>query len=237
MLRFHEETSEERLILIALCDISRVCECDADVLLTREDCVCAVCGWERAGRPAGLPEGQELRAVRHLLRWDRCSLSSSLRAWGESDHHTSGQLPGLWTLKQLVTLPCVCCQSGASVRVVNQLLTEMDGMGNRKQVFIMAATNRPGDQSYIDLFVMILDFSNTCMTSWLFVDIIDRAVLRPGRLDKTLYVGLPPPADRYAILVTITKVNIISAWPVIMSWCMALLWIDGLHFSDVSERH
>uniref|UniRef100_A0A8C2ENS6 Nuclear VCP like n=1 Tax=Cyprinus carpio TaxID=7962 RepID=A0A8C2ENS6_CYPCA len=70
-------------------------------------------------------------------------------------------------------------ESGASVRVVNQLLTEMDGMGNRKQVFIMAATNRP--------------------------DIIDRAVLRPGRLDKTLYVGLPPPADRHAILVTITK--------------------------------
>ncbi|KAK2896300.1 hypothetical protein Q8A67_010788 [Cirrhinus molitorella] len=70
-------------------------------------------------------------------------------------------------------------ESGASVRVVNQLLTEMDGMENRKQVFIMAATNRP--------------------------DIIDPAVLRPGRLDKTLYVGLPPPADRHTILVTITK--------------------------------
>ncbi|XP_050981964.1 nuclear valosin-containing protein-like [Labeo rohita] len=70
-------------------------------------------------------------------------------------------------------------ESGASVRVVNQLLTEMDGMENRKQVFIMAATNRP--------------------------DIIDPAVLRPGRLDKTLYVGLPPPTDRHAILVTITK--------------------------------
>ncbi|XP_043111094.1 nuclear valosin-containing protein-like isoform X1 [Puntigrus tetrazona] len=70
-------------------------------------------------------------------------------------------------------------ESGASVRVVNQLLTEMDGMQNRQQVFIMAATNRP--------------------------DIIDPAVLRPGRLDKTLYVGLPPAADRHAILVTITK--------------------------------
>lgn len=33
---------------------------------------------------------------------------------------------------------------GASVRVVNQLLTEMDGLENRQQVFIMAATNRPG---------------------------------------------------------------------------------------------
>ncbi|NXS82337.1 NVL protein, partial [Erpornis zantholeuca] len=32
----------------------------------------------------------------------------------------------------------------ASVRVVNQLLTEMDGLENRQQVFIMAATNRPG---------------------------------------------------------------------------------------------
>ncbi|XP_062319507.1 nuclear valosin-containing protein-like isoform X1 [Osmerus eperlanus] len=70
-------------------------------------------------------------------------------------------------------------ESGASVRVVNQLLTEMDGLETRRQVFIMAATNRP--------------------------DIIDPAVLRPGRLDKTLYVGLPPPADRYAILLTITK--------------------------------
>ncbi|XP_066474804.1 nuclear valosin-containing protein-like isoform X2 [Tiliqua scincoides] len=70
-------------------------------------------------------------------------------------------------------------ESGASVRVVNQLLTEMDGLESRCQVFIMAATNRP--------------------------DIIDPAILRPGRLDKTLYVGLPPPLDRLAILKTITK--------------------------------
>ncbi|XP_071595846.1 nuclear valosin-containing protein-like [Heliangelus exortis] len=70
-------------------------------------------------------------------------------------------------------------ESGVSVRVVNQLLTEMDGLENRQQVFIMAATNRP--------------------------DIIDPAILRPGRLDKTLYVGLPPPKDRLAILKTITK--------------------------------
>lgn len=70
-------------------------------------------------------------------------------------------------------------ESGASVRVVNQLLTEMDGLETRRQVFIMAATNRP--------------------------DIIDPAVLRPGRLDKTLFVGLPPPADRLSILMTISK--------------------------------
>ncbi|KAK3087023.1 hypothetical protein FSP39_000481 [Pinctada imbricata] len=70
-------------------------------------------------------------------------------------------------------------ESGSSVRVVNQLLTEMDGLEERRQVFIMAATNRP--------------------------DIIDPAILRPGRLDKLLYVGLPSPADRLDILQTITK--------------------------------
>ena len=36
-------------------------------------------------------------------------------------------------------------KSSVSVRVVNQLLTEMDGLEARKQVFIMGATNRPGE--------------------------------------------------------------------------------------------
>ncbi|XP_020604355.1 nuclear valosin-containing protein-like [Orbicella faveolata] len=70
-------------------------------------------------------------------------------------------------------------ESGVSVRVVNQLLTEMDGLEARKQVFIMGATNRP--------------------------DIIDPAVLRPGRLDKVLFVGLPNTEDRGDILRTLTK--------------------------------
>ena len=64
-------------------------------------------------------------------------------------------------------------------RVVNQLLTEMDGLEDRKQIFIIAATNRP--------------------------DIIDPAMLRPGRLDKLLYVPLPDYENRCAILDTITK--------------------------------
>lgn len=55
----------------------------------------------------------------------------------------------------------------------------MDGIEDRQGVFLMAATNRP--------------------------DIVDPAVLRPGRLDKILYVGLPQEADRVDILKALTK--------------------------------
>lgn len=64
--------------------------------------------------------------------------------------------------------------SGVSERVVNQLLTEMDGLESRRSVFVIAATNRP--------------------------ELIDPAMMRPGRLDKLLYVPLPSPADRASIL-------------------------------------
>lgn len=70
--------------------------------------------------------------------------------------------------------------NSATARVVNQMLTEMDGVEGRQGVFLMAASNRP--------------------------DIIDAAVLRPGRLDKILYVGLPNASDRVDILRAVTKV-------------------------------
>lgn len=63
---------------------------------------------------------------------------------------------------------------GASDRVVNQLLTEMDGMNSKKNVFIIGATNRP--------------------------DQIDPAILRPGRLDQLIYVPLPDEKARLSIL-------------------------------------
>ena len=69
--------------------------------------------------------------------------------------------------------------NGVSERMVNMLLTEMDGLEDRKQVFVIAATNRP--------------------------DIIDPAMLRPGRLDQLLLVPLPTPDDRLDILQTITR--------------------------------
>ena len=64
--------------------------------------------------------------------------------------------------------------AGVTDRVVNQLLTELDGLDSRGQVYIVAATNRP--------------------------ELVDPAVLRPGRVDKLLYVPLPTADERAAIL-------------------------------------
>ncbi|RNC52668.1 vesicular transport protein, partial [Trypanosoma cruzi] len=64
----------------------------------------------------------------------------------------------------------------SSERVVNQLLTEMDGIERREDVYVIGATNRP--------------------------DMIDPAMLRPGRLDKLLYVPLPSVEQRFSILAT-----------------------------------
>ncbi|KAL6782147.1 hypothetical protein ACKKBF_B10830 [Auxenochlorella protothecoides x Auxenochlorella symbiontica] len=69
--------------------------------------------------------------------------------------------------------------SQSSERLVNQLLTEMDGVDGRTGVYLIAATNRP--------------------------DIIDPALLRPGRLDKMLYVPLPDAAGRASILRALTR--------------------------------
>ncbi|KIW67308.1 hypothetical protein PV04_06572 [Phialophora macrospora] len=70
--------------------------------------------------------------------------------------------------------------SEASARVVNTLLTELDGVGHsREGIYVIAATNRP--------------------------DIIDPAMLRPGRLDTLLYVGLPDAEGRVDILRTLCR--------------------------------
>jgi len=63
---------------------------------------------------------------------------------------------------------------GAADRVMNQLLTEMDGVGAKKNVFIIGATNRP--------------------------DIIDPALMRPGRLDQLIYIPMPDYESRLSIL-------------------------------------
>ena len=59
-------------------------------------------------------------------------------------------------------------------QTLNQLLVEMDGFGSNEGVIVMAATNR--------------------------ADILDNALLRPGRFDRQIYVGLPDIRGREAIL-------------------------------------
>ncbi len=69
--------------------------------------------------------------------------------------------------------------SGVSERVISQLLTEMDGITTLQDIVIIAATNRP--------------------------DMVDSAVLRPGRFDRLIYVPEPDEKSRLQILKIYTK--------------------------------
>ena len=69
--------------------------------------------------------------------------------------------------------------SESSARVVNTLLTELDGLSSRQGIYVIAATNRP--------------------------DIIDPAMLRPGRLETLLFVDLPGVTERVEILETMMR--------------------------------
>jgi len=64
---------------------------------------------------------------------------------------------------------CACRRghdsTGVTDRVVNQLLTQLDGIESLNGVWVVAATSRP--------------------------DLIDPAILRPGRLDRTIKCPLP----------------------------------------------
>ncbi len=69
--------------------------------------------------------------------------------------------------------------SGVTERIVNQLLTSIDGLESLERVLVIAATNRP--------------------------DIVDEALLRTGRFDRLLYVEPPTIAGRLEILKVHTK--------------------------------
>eukprot|EP01040_Poterioochromonas_malhamensis_P000825 gene825-878_t len=73
---------------------------------------------------------------------------------------------------------------GAGDRVMNQLLTEMDGVGAKKNVFVIGATNRP--------------------------DIIDPALMRPGRLDQLIYIPMPDYESRLSILKAVLRKTPVS---------------------------
>jgi len=69
--------------------------------------------------------------------------------------------------------------TGVTDRVVNQLLTQMDGAEGLSGVYVLAATSRP--------------------------DLIDPALLRPGRLDKSLLCDMPDVEERIDILRAVTR--------------------------------
>ncbi|EEA07115.1 transitional endoplasmic reticulum ATPase protein, putative [Cryptosporidium muris RN66] len=73
---------------------------------------------------------------------------------------------------------------GAGDRVMNQLLTEIDGVGVKKNLFFIGATNRP--------------------------EILDEALLRPGRLDQLIYIPLPDLPARISVLQAILRKSPIS---------------------------
>ncbi len=87
--------------------------------------------------------------------------------------------------------------------VVAALLTEMDGVSDRGDVFVIGATNRR--------------------------DLVDSALLRPGRLETHLYLGLPPPESRrafFAIQDTPFSDDVDEEWLIEAS--------EGLSFAELS---
>merc|ERR1712054_231018 len=95
---------------------------------------------------------------------------------------------------------------GAGDRVMNQLLTEIDGVGVKKNVFFVGATNRP--------------------------ELLDDALLRPGRLDQLIYIPLPDRPARQGILESTLKKSPIA--PNVSLAFMAEL-TDGFSGADLAE--
>ncbi|KAA0148767.1 hypothetical protein FNF31_07324 [Cafeteria roenbergensis] len=73
---------------------------------------------------------------------------------------------------------------GVHDRIVNQLLTELDGVIERKSVFVVGATNLP--------------------------DAIDPALRRPGRLDQLIFVPMPDPEARRSIFKAVLRKSIVA---------------------------
>jgi len=95
---------------------------------------------------------------------------------------------------------------GAGDRVLNQLLTEMDGAGPKKNLFFIGATNRP--------------------------DILDEALIRPGRLDQLIYIPLPDKLSRLNIFKACLRKSPIAP-NVSMDFCSDLT--ENFTGADITE--
>jgi transitional endoplasmic reticulum ATPase len=99
---------------------------------------------------------------------------------------------------------------GAGDRVLNQILTEMDGMNAKKNVFVIGATNRP--------------------------DQIDPALLRPGRLDQLIYIPLPDEPSRMAILKSTTRKSPVAADVDLTALCKVTHGFSGADLTEICQR-
>jgi len=99
---------------------------------------------------------------------------------------------------------------GAADRVINQILTEMDGMNSKKNVFIIGATNRP--------------------------DIIDPAIMRPGRLDQLIYIPLPDEPSRMAILNSVLRKSPVAKDVDLEALAKATAGYSGADLTEICQR-
>ena len=92
-------------------------------------------------------------------------------------------------------------------QTLNQLLVEMDGFGRTEGVIVLAATNRP--------------------------DILDPALLRPGRFDRQIHVGAPDAKGREAVLKVHAKDKCLDADVDLRSVALATSGFTGADLSHL----
>lgn len=99
---------------------------------------------------------------------------------------------------------------GAGDRVINQILTEIDGVGVKKNVFVIGATNRP--------------------------DILDPAIMRPGRLDQLIYIPLPDEVSRVQIFQAALKKSPVAKDVSLEALAKALEGYSGADITEICQR-
>lgn len=99
---------------------------------------------------------------------------------------------------------------GAGDRVINQILTEIDGVGVKKNVFVIGATNRP--------------------------DVLDPAIMRPGRLDQLVYIPLPDEKSRIQIFQAALKKSPVAEDVSLEALAKALEGYSGADITEICQR-
>nr|AHL28477.1 chloroplast cell division cycle 48 protein [Chromera velia] len=98
----------------------------------------------------------------------------------------------------------------ASDRVINAILTEIDGVGDKKPIFVIGATNRP--------------------------DILDTAITRPGRLDQLLYIPLPDLKSRLNIFKACLRKSPLGPEVNLDAMAERLVGYSGADITEVCQR-